>query len=95
MKAKTSRHGTCPTCGQPTRPDGHPAFDPRLLTVAVEHGKPICQHGEDLSRTTSQGLPICALCRRSLTAPRPRTSAPAVGLQSEFDLPAPLRLVKD
>lgn len=75
MGSKTSRHGTCPTCGQPTKPDGHPTFDPRTLMASVEQGKPICQHGVDLSRTTSQGLPLCPICRRSLATPPPAQPA--------------------
>ncbi|MFD2840107.1 hypothetical protein ACFSYH_05930 [Populibacterium corticicola] len=94
MGSKTSRHGTCPTCGQPTKPDGHPAFDPRALTVAIEQGRPICQHGEDLSRTTSQGLPACALCRHSLATPPPPASRPVVGAQDTLDYHT-LRLVED
>lgn len=84
MSKRVSRVGNCPTCGQMTTPSGHPEFDPAALAVRVEYGKPVCVHDVDLSRTTKQGLPLCALCRHALVTPRP---APAVTLvpQDLFD----------
>lgn len=73
MTSKTNpRHGTCPTCGQHTKLSQPATFNASQLMSHIEHGKPICQHGEDLTLITSTGMPRCALCRHGLTpAPLP------------------------